>query len=348
MPPLSASRKKLLTCDSYQLTLTFGLLLAAIVNNATHNRQDTGSYRIPVVIQALWAVILAGGLLYLPETPRYFVKTGNIEKAAHSLGRLRQLPSDHESVKEELDEIIANHEFELSLGKSNWMSIIKKAGSQRKRLFTGCMIMAGSQLTGINFIFYYGTQFFKNSGISNPFLIGLTTNLVNVFSTLPGLYLVEKWGRRPILLFGAIGMCVCEFIVAIVGVTASSEVANKVLIAFVCFYIFFFACSWGPVGWVVVVSITSVFRERVALTIFAYRARSSLSVSAPNLLHALLPVTGSSTGPSAFPPPISWIPPLVRLAWGLKFSSSGAPAASSAFYSCTSSYMKRRDLLSSR
>lgn len=47
-------------------------------------------------------------------------------------------------------------------------------------------------------------------------------------------------------------MTVCEFIVAIVGVTASSEVANKVLIAFVCFYIFFFACSWGPVGWVVV------------------------------------------------------------------------------------------------
>jgi len=46
-------------------------------------------------------------------------------------------------------------------------------------------------------------------------------------------------------------MCVCEFIVAIVGVTVFSEVANKVLIAFVCFYIFFFAASWGPVAWVV-------------------------------------------------------------------------------------------------
>jgi len=238
--------------STYQLTLTIGLLLAAVVNNSTHNRNDSGSYRIPVIIQALWALILAAGLFYLPETPRYFVKTGNIEKAAHSLGRLRRLPADHYSVKEELDEIIANHEIEQSIGKSNWLSLFQKAGSQRKRLFTGCMIMAGSQLTGINFIFYYGTQFFKNSGISNPFLIGLTTNLVNVFSTLPGLYLVEKWGRRPILLFGAIGMCICEFIIAIVGVTADSDVANKVLIAFVCFYIFFFACSWGPVGWVVV------------------------------------------------------------------------------------------------
>jgi len=238
--------------SAYQLALTTGLLLAAVVNNSTHARNDSGSYRIPVIIQALWALILAGGLLFLPETPRYFVKTGDIAKAAHSLGRLRRLSAEDPSVKEELDEIVANHEYELSIGKSTWMSIIQKAGSQRKRLFTGCMIMAGSQLTGINFIFYYGTQFFKNSGIHNPFLIGLTTNLVNVFSTVPGLYLVEKWGRRPVLLFGAIGMTVCEFIIAIVGVTTTSEVANKVLIAFVCFYIFFFACSWGPVGWVVV------------------------------------------------------------------------------------------------
>jgi MFS transporter, SP family, sugar:H+ symporter len=232
----------------------FGLLLAAIVNNATHNRNDSGSYRIPVIIQALWALILGVGIFFLPETPRYFVKTGDTAKAARSLGRLRRLPTDHPTVTAELGEIIANHEYELSLGKSGWMNIIQKAGSQRKRLFTGCAIMALSQLTGINFIFYYGTQFFKNSGIHNPFLIGLTTNLVNVFSTIPGLILVEKWGRHPILLFGAIGMTFCEFIVATVGVTASSEIANKVLIAFVCFYIFFFACSWGPVGWVVVVS----------------------------------------------------------------------------------------------
>lgn len=63
--------------------------------------------------------------------------------------------------------------------------------------------------------------------------------------------MVEKWGRRPLLLFGAIGMCVSQLIVAIVGTAASSTVANKVLIAFVCVYIFFFACSWGPVAWVV-------------------------------------------------------------------------------------------------
>lgn len=63
--------------------------------------------------------------------------------------------------------------------------------------------------------------------------------------------MVEKWGRRPLLMFGAVGMCVSQLIVAIVGTAASSTVANKVLIAFVCVYIFFFASSWGPVAWVV-------------------------------------------------------------------------------------------------
>ncbi|KFZ23598.1 hypothetical protein V502_01925 [Pseudogymnoascus sp. VKM F-4520 (FW-2644)] len=238
--------------STYQLTLTFGLLLAAIVNNATHNRNESGSYRIPVIIQALWAIILAGGLWYLPETPHYFVMKGKTDRALASLGRLRRLPADSPTLKEELNVIVANYEHELTLGKTSWLECISKAGSQRKRLFTGCAVMALSQLSGINFIFYYGTQFFNNSGIENPFLIGLTTNLVNVFSTIPGLVLVDKWGRRPLLLFGAIGMCLCQFIISIVGVTTDSQVANKVLIAFVCFYIFFFACSWGPVGWVVV------------------------------------------------------------------------------------------------
>jgi SP family sugar:H+ symporter-like MFS transporter len=65
--------------------------------------------------------------------------------------------------------------------------------------------------------------------------------------------MVEKMGRRNLLLFGAFGMCVCQYIVAIVGtVSGTTELAaQKAAIAFVCIYIFFFASSWGPVAWVV-------------------------------------------------------------------------------------------------
>lgn len=57
---------------------------------------------------------------------------------------------------------------------------------------------------------YYGTQYFKNAGFENAFIIQVITNSVNVVSTLPGLYLVEKMGRRNLLLMGAIGTSRCQ------------------------------------------------------------------------------------------------------------------------------------------
>jgi SP family sugar:H+ symporter-like MFS transporter len=65
--------------------------------------------------------------------------------------------------------------------------------------------------------------------------------------------MVERLGRRNLLLLGAIGMCVCQFIVAITGTVAGTTdlAAQRAAIAFVCIYIFFFASSWGPVAWVV-------------------------------------------------------------------------------------------------
>ena len=235
---------------AYQFAITIGLFLAAIVDNGTQGRANTGSYRIPVAIQFAWAIILITGMLLLPETPRYNIKMGRNEKAALSLSRLRKLDVDHPALVEELAEIQANHEYELSLGKATYVDCFK--GTLGKRLMTGCLLQGLQQLTGVNFIFYYGTSFFTRSGIGNAFIITVITDVVNVCSTIPGLYMVEKWGRRPMLLWGAIGMFVCQFIVAITGTAEPSGiVANKVLIAFVCVYIFFFASTWGPIAWIV-------------------------------------------------------------------------------------------------
>lgn len=235
-------------------------MLAAIVVNATKDRQDTGSYRIPTAIQFAWAIILITGMLLLPETPRYLVKRGKHDKAARALGTLRRLPAEHPSIQEELQEIKADHEYQLTLGTASYLDCFR--GEMRKKQLTGCAIQALQQLSGINFIFYYGTQFFKNSGINNPFVISMITSAVNVGSTIPGLYAVDKWGRRPLLLWGAVGMCISQFIVAILGTTTTGQdaqgniivknlPAQQASIAFVCIFIFFFASTWGPLGWVV-------------------------------------------------------------------------------------------------
>ncbi len=135
---------------TYQFAITIGLLLAAVVDNATHNRNDTGSYRIPIAVQFAWALVLIAGMLVLPETPRYLIKRGRQDKAARALGRLRRLPPDHPAVAEELAEIDANHQFELAIGKASYIDCFR--GQMAKRQLTGMALQALQQLTGINFI----------------------------------------------------------------------------------------------------------------------------------------------------------------------------------------------------
>ena len=79
--------------------------------------------------------------------------------------------------------------------------------------------------------------------VSKPRSTTAVTNVVNVFMTLPGMWGTERFGRRRLLLVGAVGMCVCEFIIAIVGVTISvdNKAGQKVLVAFVC-YILYVLC----------------------------------------------------------------------------------------------------------
>ncbi|CAR30031.1 MFS domain-containing protein [Lachancea thermotolerans] len=237
----------------YQGAITVGLLLAACVNQGTHARTDSGSYRIPIAIQFAWALILFVGMIVLPESPRFYVKQGKIEKAGNALSRLRGLPADHPIVEGELEEILANFNYEKSLGSTTVWDCFKRGNHQLKRMLIGLAIQALQQLTGINFIFYYGTQFFQNSGIKNPFIIQVIMNVVNVVMTWPGVLLVELAGRRNLLLWGAVGMCVSELIVASVGTALpDSTAANKTLIAFSCTFIASFAATWGPLAWVVV------------------------------------------------------------------------------------------------
>lgn len=106
-----------------------------MVDNATQGRQDTGCYRIPIAVQFAWAIVLISGMLVLPETPRYLIKQNRYDKAAKSLGRLRRLPPDHPAIKEELSEIQANHQFELSIGKASYIDCFR--GQMAKRQLTG-------------------------------------------------------------------------------------------------------------------------------------------------------------------------------------------------------------------
>ncbi|KAH8552440.1 general substrate transporter [Umbelopsis sp. PMI_123] len=262
--------------SGYQFCITIGLLLAACVTYATENRDDSGSYRIPVGLQMLFAIILATGLFFLPESPRFFVKKGKIDEARAALSLVRDQPADSEYIESELAEIIANAEYERRVIPNtgyfgSWAACFSgslfKANSNVRKVILGASIQMMQQWTGVNFVFYYSTAFLQSTGaVSNPFLMSLIFTLVNVCTTPLSFWMIERFGRRAILIWGAVGMTICEFIVAIVGVTIGfdkTEVVNGVSvptnisavnaqIAFIAIYIFFFASTWGPAAWVVI------------------------------------------------------------------------------------------------
>ncbi|KAJ7649287.1 general substrate transporter [Mycena rosella] len=243
--------------SGYQFCITLGILLANCVVFATQNRLDTGSYRIPIGVQFLWALILGGGLLFLPESPRYWVRKGEIEKATLALAHVRDQPRESDFVQDELAEIIANLEFERAHIPQTgyvggWLACFRGSlfdgSSNIRRTIVGTGLQCAQQFTGINFIFYFGTSFFQTLGtISNPFLISLITTLVNVLSTPISFYIIERFGRRRILLVGGSCMVVCQFIVP-----GGNPRAVQAEIAFICLNIAAFAMTWGPAAWVVV------------------------------------------------------------------------------------------------
>ena len=166
--------------------LSKGLLLASAIDYAAQNRADSSSYRIPIAIQMVWALILGGGLSLLPESPRFYVRRGEHDHAAHSLSRLRSQPVTSDFVKDELAEIVANYEHERLLmpAGSYWSTWLacgrgspKKGSSHLRRTILGTSLQMMQQWlagrsnmvnitwyanlwvfrTGVNFVFYFGT-----------------------------------------------------------------------------------------------------------------------------------------------------------------------------------------------
>ncbi|KAG1806982.1 monosaccharide importer [Suillus subaureus] len=250
----------------YQLAITIGALLAAIVLNATKNEMSHSAWRTPIAVQFAWAGILSGGIFLLPESPRFLMHKGREDEARRALARFMTMPPESPEVELELDEIATALAADRAVAQGSYIDCFRNNDSKNGlRTWTGICLQGWQQLTGINFIFYYGTTFFQQAGISNPFIITIIADVVNTVMTIVGVQLIDRVGRRRLLIIGAIGMCFSEYIVAIVGVTvgqtkssvingvasttAVNLTAQRVLIAFVCIYIAFYAISWGPVVW---------------------------------------------------------------------------------------------------
>ncbi|KAK9489986.1 hypothetical protein V1508DRAFT_442198 [Lipomyces doorenjongii] len=175
------------------------------------------------------------------------MKYGKRDKARQALARIRHRDEDDVLLTSELDEIEASLEVEHSIGDVSVRDCIKRENKQLYRFILGMNVMAFSQLVGVNFIKYFGIDFFFQTGITNSFVISMATNLVSFSMTIPALYLIERLGRRSFLIIGYIGSCITQYIIAIVGlVAAGSDLARRILVSFSILYIAVESADVGP------------------------------------------------------------------------------------------------------
>ncbi|KAH8800606.1 general substrate transporter [Xylogone sp. PMI_703] len=232
----------------YQTGINIGQLVGACIDQRTHAMTTRWAYRIPLLTQMFFPLVIGIGVWLLPETPRWLLTVDKPEKAAESIRRLRGRAYPEQRVQEEIEEIASHVALEREMERStSYQDILR--GTNRRRTHIACGVALWQVLSGPSFINVYGTYFFTVSGVKDAFTANITlqaTQLAGILLMFPSL----RWlGRRIILIWGGAAQTVCMFMI----LTSSS----KSLVAFCCLYGFFFTWSWGSVGWIVISEIAS-------------------------------------------------------------------------------------------
>ncbi|PYH78203.1 monosaccharide transporter [Aspergillus uvarum CBS 121591] len=243
--------------SAFQLFVAFGIFISYIVNYGTERIHSTASWRITMGIGFAWPLILGIGTLFLPESPRYAYRQGRVDEAREVMCKLYGVGPNHSVILREMKEMKDKLDEERNAGTAKWHELFT-GPRMFYRTMLGIALQSLQQLTGANFIFYYGNTIFKSTGISNNYITQIILGAVNFFMTLPGLYIVEHYGRRKSLMYGAAWMFICFMIWASVGNFAldinnpeSTPAAGKAMIVFTCFFIVGFATTWGPIVWAI-------------------------------------------------------------------------------------------------
>ncbi len=247
-----------------QMAIVLGLFFAFLVNYLIAKSAGGASeifwWGFPAWRWMFWAelfpvALFLFGLLTIPESPRYLVAAGQPQAAERVLHRL----GDPEHAAAEVRRIEATLESDQ---RPSLRDIFDRAtGRVRPIVWVGLALAAFQQLVGINVVFYYGEVLWRAAGFSesDALRINVISGTINVASTLVAIALVDKWGRKPLLLTGSIGMTVFLGILAVVfgtsavgadGTLALSQQAGLVALVSANLYIVAFGMSWGPVMWV--------------------------------------------------------------------------------------------------
>ena len=247
-----------------QLMIVIGLFVAFLSNYAIAGSAggaseiflaDQQAWRWMFWVEIIPASIFFFCLLFIPESPRYLVAAGKLSEAKAVLASLTNV--------EDADSKIADIQSTLEKDRKPKLSdiLVKATGKIQPIVWVGLGLTTLQQFTGINVVFYYGATLWQAAGFTeeNALLQNVISGSVNVLFTFVAIALIDKVGRKPLLMIGAIGQGVMLGMLALIFGTAGLGPdgslmleGNMGLYALISAnaYIAFFAFTWGPIMWV--------------------------------------------------------------------------------------------------
>jgi len=209
----------------------------AAINPAAQWTVTTG-WRYMFGSEAVPAGLFALLICFVPETPRFLVSVGRDDKALEVLSKINGSERGAYILQRIKETMVFKTEKLMTYG---FMCI-----------FVGIMLSVFQQAVGINAVLYYAPRIFGDMGMENPMVVTVFMGVINILFTLVAIFTVEKWGRKPLLIYGSLGMALGAFGVAL---TFGHEGMALFTAASIMVYSASFMFSWGPICWVLIAEI---------------------------------------------------------------------------------------------